>query len=212
VVSRDDRLSAQQEAALAQGAAAGRRESFGELARHFEGALFRYLLARCASREDAEELTQETLLRAWRKIDRYDPRWRFSTWLFTLARRLAVSRQRRMSLALRASSQAEELVHRDDARGISGSAEARAGLWDLAERVLGAEQRSTLWLRYAEGLTAEEIGRVQGRRAGAVRAALHRARRTLALHLDPGLAVEPADALDEVRSTGSAAPILEVRP
>ena len=82
------------EAALARRAASGQSDAFGELVRRYEAPLFRFLLLRCSSREDAEELCQESFLRAWSRIDMYDPRRRFSTWLFTLAHRLAVSRLR----------------------------------------------------------------------------------------------------------------------
>lgn len=174
---------AAQEAHWASEAAAGRHEAFGHLVRRHESGLQRYLLALTGSREEAEELAQETLLRAWSRIARYDARWRFSTWLYTLARRLALSRRRRRALP-GARVELEQLGRTHDPRGALSRREEREGLWRLAERVLGLEQRDALWLFYAEDLSAEEIGRIQGRRAGAVRVALHRARATLAEHLD----------------------------
>ena len=65
-------------------------------------------------------------------------------------------------------------------------------LWDLAARILTREQHEALWLRYVEELDAAEIGRVLGRRPGAVRVLLYRARGELARRLDPELAEEPA--------------------
>ena len=78
----------------------------------------------------------------------------------------------------------------------AGPAEAAArrgatGLWGLAERVLTSDQRTALWLRYVEGHSADEIGRVLDRRAPAVRVLLHRTRFVLAEHLDPTLAEDP---------------------
>ncbi|HVS19481.1 MAG TPA: sigma-70 family RNA polymerase sigma factor [Planctomycetota bacterium] len=179
-----DTTEAEREAAWAREAAAGRRESFGHLVRRHEAGLQRYLAALVGSREEAEEIAQEALLRAWSRIDRYDPRWRFSTWLYTLARHLAVSRARRRDLP-GSRVELESLGQTHDPRGALSRREEREGLWRLAERVLGLEQRDALWLFYAEGLSAEEIGRIQGRRAGTVRVALHRARAVLAEHLDP---------------------------
>lgn len=175
---------AAQEALWAREAAAGRREAFARLVRRHEAGLQRYLFALTGSREEAEELAQEALLRAWSRIGRYDARWRFSTWLYTLARRQAVSRGRRRALPL-AAVELEGIGRTHDPRGALARREERDGLWALAGRVLGLEQRDALWLFYAEELSAEEIGRIQGRRAGAVRTALHRARATLAAHLDP---------------------------
>lgn len=180
---------AAREAAWAREAAEGRSESFGHLVRRHEAGLQRYLAALVGSREEAEELAQDALLRAWSRIERYDPRWRFSTWLYTLARRLAVSRGRRRSLP-GSRVELESLGRTHDPRGALSNREECESLWRLAERVLGLEQRDALWLFYAEGLNAEEIGRIQGRRPGTVRVALHRARATLAEHLDPALVEE----------------------
>jgi len=188
--------AASQEAGLVRQAAAGRREAFGELVLRYEESLFRFLLVRCGSREDAEELCQESFLRAWQRLERYDPRWRFSTWLFTLARHLAIS-SRRAAAAPVAEARVDALgVDHAPERDLA-LRERREGLWSLAGRVLSEDQRTALWLRYAEGQSAEEIGRVIDRRAPAVRVLLHRARALLAEHVDPTLADEdPREAAD----------------
>src|SRR5262249_49655709 len=80
---------------LADRAAAGSVESFGELVTRYELRLFNFLLRKRAWRTDAEALTQDALVRAWERIGSYDRRWRFSTWLFTIASRMAVSHYRR---------------------------------------------------------------------------------------------------------------------
>jgi RNA polymerase sigma-70 factor, ECF subfamily len=177
-----------EDAALMREAAAGRTEAFAELVRRYEGPLLRFLLLRSASREDAEELCQESFLRAWKQIERYDARWRFSTWLFTLARRLAVSAGGRAAPHDARAMSAEVVVESGSPADEVDSRERREGLWALSERVLSEDQRMALWLRYAEDQSAEEIGRVLRRRPAAVRALLFRARSVLAEHLDPALA------------------------
>ena len=64
-------------------------------------------------------------------------------------------------------------------------AEERSRVWELAERVLTEDQRSALWLRYAEDLSVQEIAEVLGRRATTVRVLMFRARQKLAEHLEP---------------------------
>jgi RNA polymerase sigma-70 factor (ECF subfamily) len=192
---RRDAVADEREAALARRAAGGQADAFGELVRRYEAPLFRFLLVRCGSREDAEELCQESFLRAWSRIDRYDPSRRFSTWLFTLAHRLAVSRLR-AAPPRTADAQVDALGVRHEPEREALLRERREGIWGLAGRVLTVEQRTALWLRYAEGLGAAEIGRVLGRRAPAVRVLLHRARALLAEHLDPSLAHEAAPPTD----------------
>ncbi len=83
--------------ALAARARSGCLTSFTELVERFEGRLFNFLLRRTRSIADAEDLAQETFVRAWRAIGQYNPRWQFSTWLFTIAHRLAVTEYRRRS-------------------------------------------------------------------------------------------------------------------
>ena len=76
------------DATLARRAAAGCGESFATLARRHQVPVVHYV-RRLAGRggADADDVAQEAFLRAWRRIGAYDPRWAFSTWLFTIARR-----------------------------------------------------------------------------------------------------------------------------
>ncbi len=175
---------------LAQGAQAGSRACFGELVTRHERALRGFLFQRTRSKEDAEELAQESFLRAWRKIDTYRGEWKFSTWLFALARRVAATRIRRPSHAndvrRAADDETIEEIGVDVDPGLSlGVEEEHRRIWDLAARLLTEEQRSALWLRYAEDQSIEEIGAVLGRRPVAVRAVLFRGRETLARYLGP---------------------------
>jgi RNA polymerase sigma-70 factor (ECF subfamily) len=155
--------------------------------RHFEGPLVGFLFARTGSRDDAMELAQEAFLRAWASLARYDETWRFSTWLYTIAARLATSRQRRASVRRDAAGEASLvfLSASEDPIGAMSVAEERQGIWAKAIEVLSEEQRSALWLRYVDELSAEEIGHALGRRAVTVRVILFRARERLARTLDP---------------------------
>ena len=132
-------------------------------------------------------------MRAWQRLDRYDPRWRFSTWLYTIASRLATSRARKVGGrrdrgedglgALSACNDPDARLHAE---------ELSAGLWATAHEVLSEEQRAALWLRYVDDLTADEIGEALGRPAVTVRVILFRARERLGKHLDPEHLLEPA--------------------
>src|SRR6185503_19422644 len=75
---------------LALQARSGSMASFEKLVARFQYTLRNYLAKRTGSSEDAEDLAQETFLRAWRHIGSYDQRWRFSTWLFSIASNRAV--------------------------------------------------------------------------------------------------------------------------
>lgn len=168
---------------LVRRAQAGSSAAFGELVDRFESPLYNFLVRRAPSAEDAEEIAQDAFVRAWRRIDLYDARWSFSTWLFTLARRLAATRTRTVAPRLSGAETLEDVrVHADPARELARE-EDRMSLWAIADRVLEEDPRSALWLRYAEDLSIPEIAAVLGRSSVSVRVMLFRARARLAEHL-----------------------------
>ncbi len=188
--------------ALVARARDGSKEGFALLVERFQAPLHAFLVVRTASPEDAEELSQEAFLRAWQRLALYDSRWRFSTWLFTLARRIAASRYRRVRHE-ESGRVYPELVARERERPeeLASLKEESANLWALATRVLSTEQRSALWLRYAEDLAPEAIAGVLGKRTPTVRVILFRARERLARALD-----EERRPRDTPRGSRSASP------
>ena len=166
---------------LAQG---GCRDSYGVVVHRLHDGLFQFLLVRVGDAREAEELTHESFVRAWVHLDRYRTRWRFSTWLYTIARRLAVTHHRdrgRRAVAL----ETETVAPDGEPHESLGERELCHNVWTVARRVLNPEQVSALWLRYAEGRDCDEVGRVLGKRPTAIRVLLHRARRKLAAQLTP---------------------------
>ncbi len=167
---------------LALEARAGSRLSFEELALRYKRRLFVYLRARLGSDQDAEDMVQETFLRLYRNIGSYDPAYRFSTWLYTSANRLAISSFRKKCAR----------GARVDPDGVPGVAPAGAegdgvlgGLWEAA-RMLGGTQFRVLWLRYGEGMTVAAIAASLSKSPLAVRLVLHRARTNLMKRFGPG--------------------------
>jgi RNA polymerase sigma-70 factor (ECF subfamily) len=142
-------------------------------------------------------MVQETLLKLFRNIGSYDPAYRFSTWLYTAAGRLAISSYRKKGAAPRLARLDDVLDVADPRAWTPGPAEA-AGLWDSA-RTLGGNQFRALWLRYGEDLSVEEIAQAIGKSRLAVRLLLHRARVNLMRKAGPapvkdGAAAEAAAA------------------
>jgi len=171
---------------LVRAAQGGSREAFGHLVERFGGPLYNFLRLRATTSEDAEELAQESFLRAWSKLGSYRSTWKFSTWLFTVARRLAVSHYR-------ATHRRPANVPLVEDRGSTASdpsltlsrREERGRIWAIAERELSAAQCSALWLRYAEDFSIAEIARILDRSPTTVRVLLFRARERLGRHLEP---------------------------
>jgi len=193
-----DPLDALSEEALARRVQRGCIPSYEELDRRLRPRLVYLLTRRTGSREDAEDLAQQALMRAYQRIDRYDPGRRFRPWLFTIAVRLAIDAYRKRGI--KSTSEGIERAV-DPGPGPAEIVSRRDGqrrLWALADRVLDPTQRTALWLHYGEQLKAKEIANTLGITAVHVRVLLYRARRTLMTHLDtpPGSRASQASQVD----------------
>lgn len=172
---------------LVRRAREGSAASFSELVLRYQAPLYQFLVVYTGNPTEAEEICQDAFVRSWDKLHTFRPGAPFGPWLFGLSRRVAASHFRRLG---RHDTQPLGEEPSSDERGPverSSSQERAERLWDLAARVLDEQQRSALWLHYAEGMNAAEVGAVLGRRTGSVRVLLHRARKRLAEHIEaPG--------------------------
>jgi RNA polymerase sigma-70 factor (ECF subfamily) len=166
--------------ALAAKAAEGSRVSFEELISRYSPRLFYFLRHRTETDQDIEDLVQETFLKAFKNIDRFNPEWKFSTWLYTIAVRQAISRFR--SIKTSKSSLAATSSNPDPEEIIIQKEESQ-NIWKLAN-TLTKKQFEALWLHYAEDMPVKEIAKVTKKKPITVRVLLHRARLNLAKRID----------------------------
>lgn len=188
------------DAELAQRASGESLPAFAVLVERYDKRLRSFLRRRVRSEADLDDIVQDTFIRAWTNIARYDARWQFSTWLFTIGGRLAVSHLRKRSRQPTVSGAALDhapATSVGDPAGAAASRETGDQLWPLAERLLSGDSLTALWLRYAEDLSIGEIARILQRSSVGVRVMLFRARERLAAHLDDG-AFEDKDATETV--------------
>jgi RNA polymerase sigma-70 factor (ECF subfamily) len=183
------------DAVLVRQAQAGDEQAFGELARRYEGKLRVYVLRMVGEEETARELVQEAFLRAWANLPRYDPTFRFSTWLFRIAHNLAVDNLRRgrhqwvsletvdedgevreLPLASSGRSPLEQLANKELARAL-----------EEAIAQLPAHLRELVVLRHMVGLAYQEIAELKGLPLGTVKNKLFRAHSVLRKALAPFL-------------------------
>lgn len=167
--------------ALASRARAGDRACFGMLVDRYQGRIYALAMSRLRDRHDAEEVTQEALLRAWRSIRTYREGEPVSPWVLTIARREIVNVVRRRKKAARDKTRRtpgrETGVEAGGDRG--GGSGAGSGVWVTAREALSPEAYEAIWLRYREDLDPGQIAKVMGRSRVGVRVLLHRARKTL---------------------------------
>src|SRR5437773_10970496 len=157
--------------ALIAAVAEGDRRALEELCRRWDRPLFQFIHRHTGGR-DVEDLYQETWLRVVRAARRFDPRRRFSTWLFQIAVNLCRDWRRRPPL---------EPVDPAAAEARAGAPAATDAALD-ARRLLAAlpdAQRSAVILRYYHALHAEAVPAILGCPRGTVKSRLHHAMRRL---------------------------------
>jgi RNA polymerase sigma-70 factor (ECF subfamily) len=169
-------------------------------------------LRRRGAGAEAEDLLQETFIRVYASLSRYRTRWRFATWLFTIARRVSITYHRR-----RPRPEGREATLASAESRWPGPLEAaieedsRRFLWSRAAHILSEEEATALWLHYGENLGTRDIAAVLGRSRVAVKAMLFRARKRLVPLLDDLMPCGPArdPGLSESQTNASIPPDVE---
>lgn len=156
-------------------------QSFERLVDQFELRIVNFLNKMVGSRQDAEDLAQDTFVKAYKNIHRFDPKYKFTTWLFTIAKRTAMNHYRASKSTVELTPE-KEIDERDPSVALEEKDQAE-GLWEKAKRLLKPNQYDALWLRYGEGFSIGETAKVMRTNELRVRVLLHRARNKMAKHL-----------------------------
>jgi RNA polymerase sigma-70 factor (ECF subfamily) len=173
-------------------ARAGEEAAYRELIRRYERPLFSLLYRMVRDRELAEDLAQETFIKALNAIESYRPEFKFSSWIFKIANNAAIDQLRRRELdtlslegspnavtpeameatALQIGDRQESPLDTVEAKELGGQIEA-------AIAQLRPEYRSCILLRHVEGRAYEEIAQILNLPLGTVKTYIHRARNEL---------------------------------
>ncbi len=175
---------------------AGDRTAFESLVRRHEARVFRLLVRMLGSREEAEDVAQETFLNLHRSGHRFRGESRFSTFVYRVAANAALNRRRSLgrhqaregALAREAHALPERPAD-PEAAAVSG--ELRAEL-ELALRELAPALRLPVLLCDVEGLGYPEIARILELPEGTVKSRIHRGRRWLRERLGGRVGRAPA--------------------
>lgn len=194
------------DAALAERAALrrcrqGQIEGLETLYQMYAERVFRTCLRILQDRPAAEDQTHEVFLRVFERIDRFDGRSRFSTWLYRLAVNGTLNRLRRRRLSkLRQLRPSAEVRPRDLPDRVVVAREAGERVQRLLS-ALSPDHRTILVLREIEELSYAEIAEVLGVPHGTVMSRLHRARQELKRHWQARNGAGPADVERERRES-----------
>lgn len=169
----------------------GTRDAFVELVTRYQGRIVNFIYRTVGDIERSEDLAQESFLRAFRKADSFDSRYRFSTWLYTIARNLASNELRDRSRRPAAYTIEDEdwatagrVVDNNDSASQTDperallNKEMKASL-EKALRKLSDEHRMALILKEYDGLTYGEIADILDTSAGTVKSWVYRAKREI---------------------------------
>jgi RNA polymerase sigma-70 factor, ECF subfamily len=160
----------------------GYLDAYELLARRHAPMAYRVALRLCGKHHDAQDIAQEALIAAWENLDRFRADAKFSTWLYQIVTRRALSKLTRS----RGTGSLDVLGDvPDPAEGPAAQAERDLAV-DAVTDALAAlpfPQRAVIVLRHFEGLSYAEVAEVTHSTVPAVRSHLFRARRTLGSRL-----------------------------
>jgi len=161
---------------------AGQTEAYGVLVRRYQDRLYPTVLRLTGCAEDAQDLLQDTFLRAYQKLGHFQGESSFYTWVYRIAVNLALSgrRRKRPTLRLTGGPEGGPVETAADAHATDPSLPIERAERDRiiqeALNALAADHRAVVVLKEFDGLRYEEIGEVLGIPVGTVRSRLHRAR------------------------------------
>ena len=158
-------------------ALAGSASAFEHIVRRHQRPVLSFLLRMTGDPALAEDLAQETFVKAFRSLAAFDATRRLSSWIFRIAHNTAVDALRK------ARPKTVPLVDDEHAAPQVADPVERRALGQALQRGLAAlrpDQRSAIVLRYEDGLSYEDIGRILGVPEATARSHVYRGRRELA--------------------------------
>jgi RNA polymerase sigma-70 factor (ECF subfamily) len=158
--------------------------AFEQLVRKYQPYAFSLAMKFLCDEAEASDVVQDSFLRVWKNIDRYDPKQKFTTWLYKIVVNLCVDRfralKRSRSIFL---SRDRDLVMEDlpDERDweTMRSHEQLADIIRTLSGRLSPKQRMVFTLRDLQDLTVEEVVEITGLSIGSVKTNLHYARKSI---------------------------------
>lgn len=167
-------MNEQTDAELVEASLAGERTAFAELVRRHQDAVFGLALGMTRNREDAADMAQDTFIRAYGKLDRYNPAYPFRPWILRICANLTKNLFRK-----RVRQRNTEAEHRQQVETENGAITADYSELEAALNRLPATLGVPLRLKYMENLSYEEIASITGIGISAAKMRVMRAKQQL---------------------------------
>lgn len=200
-------MKTEQEQVWVLRACRGDQEAFTRLVEAYQLPVYNLAYRMLGGQAEAEDATQETFLRAYTRLDSYDPSRKFSSWILSIASHYCVDRLRRRH-GLSASTDDEEMYHwiPDDHPKPEEQAlehEQRDQIHHTLSQ-LPPQYRLVIILRYWHDMPYDEIAQLTQTTESAVKSRLHRARAMMALKLNEAREANHAKQASRRRMTENA--------
>lgn len=174
-------------------AQSGDSDAFRLLVEQHSRAVFRLAFRMTGNEQDAEDVVQETFLRAYRQLGKYEARASFSTWLYRIASNYSLDlirmRKRHEDKRERGNAEDRDILQTlpvntpgPDRIVYSGQVQERV---NEALNELSAQERTAFVLRHFEGMSIDEIGEALGTGTNATKHSIFRAVQKLRRSLEP---------------------------
>ncbi len=170
----------------------GSEKAYRELLDRYQRPVFSIIFRMIRDREQAEDLAQETFVRVFNHIGRYDPRYKFSSWIFKIATNLTIDWIRRKELKTVSIDGSRNAVTSDEMEATAitivsedENPEELLEAKELGEEIeqaigkLRPEYRAAILLRHVEGREYQEIAEIMALPLGTVKTYIHRGRNEL---------------------------------
>jgi RNA polymerase sigma-70 factor (ECF subfamily) len=161
---------------LIESAVRGDASAFGALYDHYQSMIYRFVVVKVGSREEAEDITHHVFLSAWQKIEAYKDRgYPFSSWLYQIARNLVIDhyRAKKNDISLEKidpeSSIFPSVAHFDL------SLKLRVEKVHVAIKELKPDYQDVIIMRFVEDLSLKETAAILKKSEGAIKLIQHRA-------------------------------------
>jgi RNA polymerase sigma-70 factor (ECF subfamily) len=175
-------MAAVEERKLIEQVQKGDLDAYGDIIREYQTSVFNVCLRILGNVQEAEDLTQDAFLRAYRNISQYDPSRPFGPWVRVLAANLCYNHLKKARLARVPLEDERGYPDQDSQRGPETWVEISQANQDLYHKIwqLPDNQRVALELRHFQGMTYQEMASAMNLPLNTVRSHLFRARRNLA--------------------------------
>jgi len=186
--------SSLQDAALVAQALAGDRDAYGLLVQRHSRSLFALAYRVTGNQDDADEVVQETFLRAYRSLSRFEQRSNFGTWLYRITMNCALDLKQKRKPEVGSVQVAEDPEPGEQQVQLAASSPSQEQMMfgtqvrekvAQATKLLSKTERAAFVMRHLEGRSIEEIAGVLGQKPNATKNSIFRAVQKMRQELGP---------------------------